>query len=160
METSFQLFTVVEDGDLFVPLNSIHQNLSTGKFMLYDQFEDTDDGTFPRVSDYTRLANKIENYGASAFIHWQTGRKLKADTGYCTVIREGKSDSEATLVFDKPIKVSFGEINGEHIVRNVTEIKGEFDYDWFWRKNGRQEKIANGCEIYFNCKEFKNESIK
>jgi hypothetical protein len=32
-------------------------------------------------------------------------------------------------------------------------MTGEFTHDWFWRNNGRQDKVANGFEIWFNIKE-------
>lgn len=155
METTFQLFRIVEDEEVFVPLTNIHQNLTQGKFMQYEQFSDDEDGTFPRVEDYTRIANRIEDAGACEFLHWHSGRKMKSHNGYCTLIRQSRWDNEGTLIFDKPIKVSFGEINGEHIIREVSEIEGEFYHDWYFLKNGRQDKIANGCEIYFDCKTFK-----
>ena len=34
-------------------------------------------------------------------------------------------------------------------VRQKLKIKGEFTHDWFFNKKGRQDKIANGFEIWF-----------
>jgi hypothetical protein len=33
-------------------------------------------------------------------------------------------------------------------------MKGEFTHDWFWTRNGRQDKMANGFEIWFSIKEY------
>lgn len=40
------------------------------------------------------------------------------------------------------------------IIEKVKRIKGEFCHDWFWTRNGRQSKIANGYEIWFNVQEY------
>lgn len=159
METSHQLFKIVEDGDVFNPIGSVNQGLEKGKFMSFEYLDDNMDGIFPRVSDWTRFANRIDNDGISEFLIWisKNPSRLIADFGYCTVQRESKWDSEATLTFKEPIKVSFGKVNGEHIIREVDTIKGEFTYEWGWyRTTGRQNKIANVVEVFFRCDEFFN----
>ena len=117
--------------------------------------EDTMDGIFTRPQDWVRLANRIDKDGISEYLTWiSKSNKLKIKHGYCTIVRESKWDNEATLVFDEPMKFVVGEFDGEEIIREFTKIKGEFSYEWFFLKNGAQDKIANGIEIYFNCKEF------
>jgi hypothetical protein len=65
------------------------------------------------------------------------------------IIRDSKWDSEATLEFKEPIDVVIGKIGEKLIIEKVKKIRGEFQHDWFWTRNGRQDKIANGYEIWF-----------
>lgn len=150
------IWDIVENDELFNPIKSIYGGFTSGKFMLFDTHEDWHDGCFPRVSDWTRLCNRIDKYGESEYLTWISSKKNKlvADTCYCKIVRESKWESQATLYFEKPIKVIFGEVNGEPIVKEVNKIKGEFHIDWLWRLSGRQDKIANGIEVYFDCQEF------
>ena len=155
METSHQLFKIVEDGEIFDPIGSINQGGEHGKWMSFEHLFDTDDGIFPRVSDWTRFVNRIENDGVTEYLTWiSKNNKLKIDSGYCTIIRKGKWDNEATLYFDKPIEIEFGEINGDPITGKANVIHGEFSYEWGWWKNGRQNKMANSVEIFFDCQKF------
>jgi hypothetical protein len=154
METSSQLFKIVEDGDAFLPFANI--SMHSPKTLEYDRMDEYYDGIFPRVSDYTRQANKMDSEGVTAFLNWNTPKHKRCSfhNGYCTVTRESEWDNEATLTFDKPIQVVFGYVGEEPVIKEVTQIKGEFFFEWFWLKNGRQDKMANGFEIYFNCKSF------
>lgn len=150
------VWSITEEEEIFDPVLSVNQGGERGKFMLIEHIEDEYDGIFPRISDYTRMANRIERDGISEFITWLSKRsnKLKADTGYCKIEREAKYKSEATLFFNKPITVCLGEINGKPITALVNKIKGEFTWEWFWFKNGRQNKIANGFDVWFDCQEY------
>jgi hypothetical protein len=65
------------------------------------------------------------------------------------IIRDSKWDNQAILEFKEPIEVVIGQIGDKPIIEKVTKIGGEFVHDWFWSKNGRQDKIANGYEIWF-----------
>lgn len=156
-ETTFQLFKIVEDGDIFEPLKSVNQ--IQGNFLSVDLESDDYDGTFPRVSDWTRLVNKIDSEGASAFLTWLGGSKLKFDLDTCTVVRESKYSDKATLLFKNPIKVIIGHLNNEPITIDVNKIVGEFTYEWSCSKRGRQDKVANICELFFDCKEYHNTTI-
>jgi len=154
-KTSHQLWEVVEYNHIFEPVKSVN-NFEHGKWMLFESFQDDEDGTFPRVSDYMRIVNAMEREGATAFLRWIGRSKMKFNNGYCKVEREGKFSNEATIKFENPIAVSFGELDGEHITKEVTEIKGEFSFEWLWMKNGRQDKVANRVEVFFNCQEYKS----
>jgi len=149
-KTSSQLFRVIEE-DLILD----------SEVIIFDWIEDSFDGIFPRVSDYKRLANRMDNYGVAEFLTWISLRNKKtiASTGYCTIERESKWDSKATITFTEPITVKFAQINEEQITGKVNRITGEFSLDWFWMKNGRQNEIANAFEIYFKCDQYFNDSI-
>lgn len=152
-ETSGQLFLIVEDELIFEPYREV--NSIAGRFMSIEHCDDGEDGTWPRISDYIRLTNRMDSEGTSAFLDWYTGRKKKSDNGYCTIIRESKYGCDATLVFKKPITVCFGKVGEELVTRQVSKITGEFTHEWFWMKGiRRQDKVANGFEVYFDCKTF------
>jgi len=154
MEKASAIWEIVEEGKVFDPRKSIHQGSTTGNIMFFDQHEDGDDGTFPRVSDWTSLANKVEKNGVSSYLTWIGASKMKFNAGYCTVIKEDNYSGNATLKFDKPITVVVGEVNGDPITTEVNEIEGEFNYDLTFRINGRQDKIANMIEVYFVCNKY------
>lgn len=143
--TSSQLFRIIED-DLTLDSDTI----------IFDWIEDTFDGIFTRVSDYTRLANRINKFGISEFLTWISKRSNKcfADAGHCQVIRESKLDTKATILFRKPVNVLFSKINNEPITGKVNRIEGEFSFEWWWLKNGRQKEIASAFEVYFKCENY------
>ena len=153
VDESYRLFEVIEDEAIFSPVKSVNQGLEHGNFMEIERISDDEDGTFPRISDYTRLANRMERDGTSEWLTW-ISKKLIADIGYCKIIRESKYDTKSTLTFKNPILVKIGEVNNEPITQKVNRIVGEFTHEWFWMKNGRQDKIANGFDIWFDCKEY------
>lgn len=119
--------------------------------MLFEVSQDTDDGTYPTVASYTRDANGLDEEGASHFINRLTRKKNKLEIEYdgVKIIRDSKWDNQAILEFKEPIEVVIGQIGDKPIIEKVTKIGGEFVHDWFWSKNGRQDKIANGYEIWF-----------
>lgn len=155
LETSFQLFEIVEDGQMFEPLKRV--NSISGKWMQVERYADDEDGTFPRVSDYIRLINKIEEEGVTALLRRMAGEKnpLKIDIGYCKIVRQSKHDSGATLIFKEPINIVFGKVGEDYVTRLANHITGTFEIEWFWMKGiRRQDKYANGFELYFDCKSF------
>ena len=119
--------------------------------MLFEVSQDTDDGTYPTVASYTRDANGLGEEGASHFLNILTRKKNKLEIEYdgVKIIRDSKWDNQAILEFKEPIEVVIGQIGDKPIIEKVTKIGGEFVHDWFWSKNGRQDKIANGYEIWF-----------
>ena len=40
------------------------------------------------------------------------------------------------------------------ITAAVKRVRGEFDHDYFFKKNGRQQEFANGFEIWFKVNEY------
>lgn len=119
--------------------------------MLFEVSQDTDDGTYPTVASYTRDANGLDEEGASHFLNRLTRKKNKLEIEYdgVKIIRDSKWDNQAILEFKEPIEVVIGQVGDKPIIEKVTKIGGEFVHDWFWSKNGRQDKIANGYEIWF-----------
>jgi hypothetical protein len=155
LEPVNQLFRLVEDHSYLVTSSSVHQGSSNGNFMSFDMVCDDEDGTFPLIMHYVNLCNRVDKHGASEFINWiGEGNKLNIDQGYCTIIRKNKWDNEATLLFKEPINVQVGELNDEPLIVKVNRIVGEFEIDFLWCRNGRQNKIANIIELYFDCKGY------
>jgi len=155
METTHCIWNVLDEGMVLHPVTLKYSN-HINNALLFDVNQDTDDGSFPRVSDWTRFANKIDNDGIYRFLNGLTRKKNKLSIRYdgCTIIRDKDWQDEAVIEFDAPIKVVFGHVGEDLIIREVKKIRGEFTHDWFWTKYGRQEKIANGVEIYFNIREY------
>jgi hypothetical protein len=154
MESTASIWDIVECEELFEPWNSVNQ--ISGKFLRFDVFEDTEDGTFPRVQDYTRLVKAMDSEGIEAYLRWIGKSKMKFNAGYCRVVRDNRWGGDAYLLFDKPIKMIVAEVNETPIIAEVNKIYGEFTYEWYWLRKGRQEVYANGCNIYFDCKKFWN----
>jgi hypothetical protein len=147
METTHSIWGLL-DGD--GPLKGIKMDFGNN-CILFEVSQDTDDGTYPTVASYTRDANGLDNEGASHFLNRLTRKKDKTQLDYdgVKIIRDSKWDSEATLEFKEPIGVVIGKIGEKLIIEKVKKIRGEFQHDWFWTRNGRQDKIANGYEIWF-----------
>jgi hypothetical protein len=152
METTHSIWGLL-DGD--GPLKGIKMDFGNN-CILFEVSQDTDDGTYPTVASYTRDANALDNEGASHFLNKLTRKKDKTQLDYdgVKIIRDSKWDSEATLEFKEPIDVVIGKIGEKLIIEKVKKIRGEFQHDWFWTRNGRQDKIANGYEIWFIISEY------
>lgn len=147
METTHSIWGVFDkDG----PFKGIKMDFGNN-CMLFEVSQDTDDGTYPTVASYTRDANGLDEEGASHFINRLTRKKNKLEIEYdgVKIIRDSKWDNQAILEFKEPIDVVIGQIGDKPIIEKVTKIGGEFTHDWFWSKGGRQDKIANGYEIWF-----------
>lgn len=147
METAHSIWGVL-DGD--GPLKGIKMDFGNN-CMLFEVSQDTDDSTYPTVASYTRDANGLDDEGASHFLNRLTRKKNKLEIEYdgVKIIRECRWDTKATLEFKEPIDVVIGQVGDKTIIEKVTKIGGEFTHDWFWSKCGRQDKIANGYEIWF-----------
>lgn len=148
----------VEDGEVLSPISlSNRSDINNG--ILIETSSDDEDGTYPLVMNYVTFANKIDKEGVSAWLnrmgnYSKSKNKLDIKFGICRIIRENEYDSKAKLIFEEPIEVLFGMIGDKQIIVKVSEIQGEFTHDWFWIKNGRQNKIANGFEIWFNVESY------
>ena len=155
MKTSKSLWEIIEDGAVLKPYTGAASDYIKNA-ILFEISDDCEDGTYPRASDYVRLANKIDADGSAAWLNRLTRKKNKLKIDYigCTIIRDHDWQDAAILEFETPIEVVFGYIGEEPIVRTVKKIKGEFTHDWFWMTGGRQDKIANGFKIYFNIEEY------
>ena len=155
METTHTIWEIIDEDKVLDPYTGKH-SYHIKNSILFEISDDTEDGTYPRVCDYTRLANRLDAAGTSVWVNRLTSKKNKKIIDYwgCKIERSADYETEATIEFKTPIKVIFGYIGGDPIIKEVKKIKGEFTHDWFWTRNGRQDKIANGFEIWFNIKEF------
>ena len=140
------LFAVAEEGEIL--------SLGKNKSLFIDTTEDSDDGTWLRVSDYVRFANRVNEGDTKAIQNYLVGAKRnKCDWG--AFVLEKDSDDGLIVTFDEPIKVHFGDIGGSPVIQEVSRLKGKISYDFFWRRNGgRQDKIANGIELLLEEVEF------
>ena len=147
METAHSIWGVL-DGD--GPLKGIKMDFGNN-CMLFEVSQDTDDGTYPTVASYTRDANGLDSKGASHWINRLTRKKDKLEVDYdgVKITRDSEWDNYAILEFKEPVDVVIGQIGDQQIIKKVKKIGGEFKHDWFWNKNGRQSKVANGYEIWF-----------
>jgi len=147
METTHSIWRLL-DGE--GPLKGIKMDFGNN-CILFEVSQDTDDGTYPTVASYTRDANALDNEGASHFLNRLTRKKDKTQIDYdgVKIIRDSKWSNDAVLEFKEPIDVVIGKIGEKPIIEKVKRISGEFTHDWFWSKHGRQDKIANGYEIWF-----------
>ena len=152
MTTTHTIWGIL-DGD--GPLKGVKFGTSNNAIQI-EVSQDTDDCTYPRLCDYMRDINALENEGASHFLNRLTRKKNKLKIAYegVTIIRDSKWSTDAVLEFKEPIDVVVGTVGERLIIEKVQRIKGEFDHDYFWTKNGLQDKVANGYEIWFKIKEY------
>jgi len=153
MKTTHTIWGII-DGD--GPLRGIRFG-SSDNAIQFEVSQDTDDGTYPRVSDYMRDVNSLERDGVTHFLNRKLTRKknkLKICYEGVTILRESEWQDEAVLEFKEPVEVVVGQIGDRLIIEKVKKIRGEFDHDYFWTRNGRQDKVANGYEIWFKIKEY------
>ena len=154
MTTTHSIWEILDGGVTFEPVDLKSSFIKNA--MLFEISEDTDDGTFPRVSDYMRFANSLDSDGTSYFINRLTRKKNKLELDFCGVkiTRGSQWDCKAILEFPEPIEVIIGHVGEKAIVEKVKRIQGEFTHDWFFKKSGRQDKIANGFEIWFEVEKY------
>jgi hypothetical protein len=147
MKTTHTIWGIL-DGD--GPFKGVKHD-SCDNCILFEVSQDTDDGTYPTVASYTRDANALDANGASHFLNRLTRKKNKLEIDYegVKIIRDHQWDDHAILEFKEPIDVVVGQVGEKLIIEKVKKISGFFSHDWFWTKNGRQDRIANGYEIWF-----------
>ena len=154
METTHSIWNIIDDEEVLLPYKG--DGMNTKNCILFEISSDDEDGTYPRVSDYVRYANSLEKDGVSYFLNRLSRKKDKkiVEIEGIKIIRESNYGSKAIIEFPKPIQVIMGYVGKKPIIENVKRIQGEFTYDWFWSKNGRQNKIANGFEIWLNIQKY------
>jgi hypothetical protein len=79
---------------------------------------------------------------------------LELDFCGVKITRGSQWDCKAILEFPEPIDVIMGHVGEKAIIEKVKRIQGDFTHDWFFRKSGRQDKIANGFEIWFEVEKY------
>jgi hypothetical protein len=153
METAHSIWEVT---DMKLPFKGV-KFLECGNAMLFDIHEDTDDGTYEKVSDWKRFVTKLDKEGTAFFINKLATNKRKKtmiEAYDVTIFRKHDWDTEATIEFKEPITVVIGKVGDVEITAQVKKIRGEFDHDYFFKKNGRQHDLANGFEIWFKVNEY------
>ena len=138
------LQNLTEDANQVLELKDLSFNRRT---LFIDTTEDSDDGTWLRVSDYKRFCNKVDDGDTKAIQNFLIGGKRKK-CDYGEFILEKKNDDEIIVNFKSPVKALFGYVGEEPIVKEVTKLEGKIHWDFFFRRNGRQSDIANGIEFY------------
>jgi hypothetical protein len=151
MEKTVNLWGAI-DGEVLCGITTVGMDNA----VLFDINEDTDDGTFPTLASYTRAINRIENEGITSWLNRMTRKKSKLviDLGEFKIIRDGAASTEAIIEFEKPIEVWHAKVGETQVTSQVKRIKGEFFHDYFFKKSGRQDKIANGFEVWFSIGEY------
>lgn len=152
METTSRLFNVIEENQILKPAKGYYKERDR---IYLEDTEDTHDGSWPRVSDYTRFCNKLDNYDYKAVQNFLIGAKRKkSDWGGVTLHKVDRD--KIRLEFKEPVKVYFGKVGEKPILQEVKTIEGKLSHEFYWRKNGRQNKIANGIEIFIEEVEYIN----
>ena len=154
METAHSIWEVT---DMELPFKGV-KFMESQNAMLFDIHEDTDDGTYEKVADWKRFVNKLDNEGTAFFINKLAGKgkrkKTMIEAYDVTIFRKSEWDTDATIEFKEPITVVIGKVGDVEITAEVKRIRGEFDHDYFFKKNGRQQELANGFEIWFKVNEY------
>ena len=153
METAHSIWEVT---DMNLPFKGVKFNESQNA-MLFDIHEDTDDGTYERVADWKRFVTKLDQEGTAFFINKLAGKSRKKtmiEAYDVTIFRKHDWDTEATIEFKEPVTVVMGKVGDVEITAQVKKIRGEFDHDYFFKRSGRQQELANGFEIWFKVNEY------
>jgi hypothetical protein len=153
METAHSIWEVT---DMEMPFKGI-KFMESQNAMLFDIHEDTDDGTYEKVADWKRFVKKLDSDGTSFFLNQLAKGKRKKtliEAYDVTIFRKNDWDTDAIIEFKEPIIVHIGKVGDTDITAAVKRIRGEFDHDYFFKKNGRQQEFANGLEIWFKVNEY------
>lgn len=150
MQTTHSIWEIIDEGMVFEP-RSLKYSSHISNAMLFEISEDTEDGTYPRPQDYKRFARNLEDNGTSYWVNMLTRKRDKLSIEFygATITRTADYEDTAVIEFKNPIKIVLGYIGDEPVVKEIKKIQGTFTHDWFWTKNGRQDEIANGFEIWF-----------
>lgn len=153
METAHSIWEVT---DMELPFKGI-KFMESQNAMLFDVHEDTDDGTYEKVADWKRMVKRLDSDGTSVFLNQLARGKRKKtliEAYDVTIFRKNDWDTDAIIEFKEPIIVHIGKVGDTDITAAVKRIRGEFDHDYFFKKNGRQQEFANGFEIWFKINEY------
>lgn len=153
METTHSIWEVT---DMQMPFKGI-KFMESQNAMLFDIHEDTDDGTYEKVADWKRMVKKLDSDGTSFFLNQLARGKRKKtliEAYDVTIFRKNDWDTDAIIEFKEPIIVHIGKVGDTDITAAVKRVRGEFDHDYFFKKNGRQQEFANGFEIWFKVNEY------
>lgn len=153
METTHSIWEVT---DMQLPFKGI-KFMESQNAMLFDIHEDTDDCTYERIADWKRTVKRLDSDGTSFFLNQLARGKRKKtliEAYDVTIFRKNDWDTDAIIEFKEPIIVHIGKVGDTDITAAVKRVRGEFDHDYFFKKNGRQQEFANGFEIWFKVNEY------
>jgi hypothetical protein len=147
-EYTSQLFQCTEDMIMEPHHNKLH----------LDHFSDDEDGTFPHVMSFQKLAKAIEYEGGTAWLKWATvktsveNREYKGD-GFTL---HWKSNQElCTIEFDKPTPFLFARVGTHEVIHGVNAIEGMVTCDSYYMKGPRrQTKYPNAYNVIFTIYSF------
>lgn len=119
--------------------------------ILFEISEDTDDGWYPTVASWVKAVTRLDENGADSWINSLTRKKNKGKIDYCgvTIVRSAEWCTAAIIEFNEPVTVVMGKVGDTLVTAQVSRIQGEFEHDFYFRRKGRQNKVANGFEIWF-----------
>ena len=147
------IFNAIDDN---LPLNS--------ELFTIDYHRDTDDGTFPTVNKWKRFCQRVDKDGDEAIFKFISGNRkaakfdgfyIKRTNGMFGFDKDPNSYKNFyIIVVDNPIKVHFGEVGNESIIKEVRMIIGEIQYEFYIRKDGAQNEYCNDIEILFKPVKF------
>ena len=150
----------LQDSD-FYENNAILFKLDKNNQLYLDRTEETDDGTWPEISDWINFIKNIDIDNDYIYNFYFSKEKniCKFDNFKLIRIDEEKEKSpdfqKLKLIFDKPQKFIFGEIgfgnNKEFITKEISEIYCNFVFEGFWYandSNAKQKQYCNIIEIY------------
>lgn len=123
--------------------------LSTSKFM-FDYHDHKDDGKFPTKASWTKFINQLDRDSTHGLVKWLFKRKRTADWGEFTLTNVDNW-GKVKIKFKQPVNVIFGYVNEEPIVRQVTEILGSLDFEFWYSKSST---TATSVEISFMPESF------
>jgi hypothetical protein len=145
---SSQLFMCSED----VIMKPHHDTLQL------DLFSDDEDGTFPHVMSFQKLAKAINEEGSSAWLNWATVQTSVENREYCGdgFKLHWKANKEVcTIEFDKPTPFMFSRVGHDDVVCNVELITGMVTCEpYYMRGPRRQSKYPNAYDVVFNILSF------
>jgi hypothetical protein len=145
METTSQLH-LIQDRETLLDLSTTH--------VLWDTVQDTDDGTFPNVMSYQKLAKNIDSIGPSAFLQW-VGLKKDGDTIRYYNLNITRTDHDkVTVSFDSITDCVIAHVNKAPVPHPCKGFKGEVEIDWYSTTNARQSKYASSFDILIRIKEI------
>lgn len=94
---------------------------------------------YERKSDWMRLVNKVDNYNADAFF-----KKLLPSTKEYKVTYD---NGTFIINYKKPIKVVVAVVGDSFAVEEVTQIKGEVQWEWYFSSCESHKVLEGYCGI-------------
>lgn len=140
IELTSQIYFAVEEWEIL--------DIRNWKKVFLTSYDDQEYWTFPRVNEWVKFANKIDKEWVELYL------KKFYKNFWISKIEDTDEWNCFKLTFKNPLKVCVSSIWERLIIENVKEVKIELNYEWYWTKNWRQNKIANWIDILCDFKEL------